>query len=195
MPFYAIWAMSKSLYYPIKDIYGSKMCFIATYIELFLFYLVQFQTFFITLYRYICLFHDDFLFNLDIHPKSLAKFMVITLFIISFIVSFSILSGTETVVHLESCLGNYWLQYDRKGQELCGSGSVFAIVICKLAFVLYLAFSSNILESYLLYKCFKKIQKQTESVQSMIDQDSYHRRRRYLICLFLVEFCLQNTYF
>ena len=178
MPFYAIWAMSKSLYYPIKDLYGPSMCYIATYVELFLFYLVQFQTFFITLYRYICLFHDDFLFNLNIHPRVLGKFMVTSLFIISFLISFSILNGTETVVHLESCLGNYWLQFDRKGQKICSAGSIFEIWACKFSFVLNLAFSSNILESYLLYKCFKKIQEQTRSVQPMLDKVSYHRRRR-----------------
>ena len=104
MPFYAILMISKSLYYPIKDLFGEPTCYITTYVELFLLYLAQFQTFFITLYRYICLFHDDMLLHFNIHPKSLAKIMVISLFIISFLTSFYILFGTELVVHLESCL-------------------------------------------------------------------------------------------
>ena len=178
MPVYAVFLILKSLYYPFKDLFGEAACYVGSYVELFLLYLAQFQTFFITLYRYICLFHDDMLFSLSIHPKFLAKIMATSLFIISFFTSFFIIFGTELVIHLESCLGNYWLQYDSRGHEVCGSGSVFVKVACKFSFVLYFLLSSNVPEAFLLYKCFKKIGEQTESVQEMIDTASYQRRRR-----------------
>ena len=155
-------------------------CYYITYLELFALLLAQFQTFFITVYRYICLFHDQFLIDLDLHPRLLAKIVVWTLFIVSFLTSFFIIFGSEPTASEQSCLGNYVLLFDHKGHQICNAGSMVSIWACKFSFVIYITLSSNLPEAVLLYKCFKKIQVQIEKVQSMIDEASYHRRRRFV---------------
>ena len=178
MPMYALVVICRALYYPIKDLTGTVACYCITYLELFSLFLAQFQTFFITVYRYICLFHDQFLINMDLHPRVLAKIVVSILFTVSISTSFFILFGSEPTFTEQSCLGNYVLLYDRKGHQLCNAGSILSIWACKLSFVIYITLSSNLPEALLLYKCFQKIQVQIERVQSMIDEASYHRRRR-----------------
>ena len=59
MPLYVIVMMFKSCYYPLKDIFGEFFCHVFASYEVFSVMTTQFHTFFVTLFRYICIFHDD----------------------------------------------------------------------------------------------------------------------------------------
>ena len=191
---YAPLLVLRSLYYPIQDIFGSYLCYYINHMEVFIMFLSQCQSFFITIFRYICLFHSQSLINLELTPKTLAKITVNCLFIVSLLTSSFIIWGSEPTTTLQSCLGNYVLLYERKGNKICSQGHPITNLICQLSYATYMILSSNLVESFLLYKCFRKIQKQTENVQSMIDQESYYRRRRdngIVIRISILQWCVE----
>ena len=177
-PTYLLLMISRSLYYPVKAMTGPYFCYYVAYSEVFTIFLAQFQTFFLTLYRYICLFYDDILVDNNLHPRTLAKMTAFTHFFTASITSFSIVFGSEPTFTEQACLGNYAELYQRNGQVLCSEGSVYSILACKVSFIHYLILSSNLPEAYFLYQCFKKIEEQTESVQWILDKVTYRRRRR-----------------
>ena len=123
-PSYLLIMIIRSLYYPVKDITGVYYCYYITYSEVFTIFYAQFQTFFITLYRYICLFHDGILIDLGLHPRTLAKWMAFSHFFTSLVTSFSIVLGSEPTITEQSCLGNYVELYQQRGHLLCNEGSI-----------------------------------------------------------------------
>ena len=180
-PIYDTILILRAIYYPTKDIHGSILCYIVNYFELFVIILAQFQTFFITLYRYICIFHDGLLIKLDITPRMLAKLTVLSLFSSSLFVSFTILLATKPTLTLQSCLGNYAVLYERDNGYIgtqCTMGNTLTNFLCKGSVIAHIIIASNIPESYLLFKCYNFIHNQTESVKHMIGEISYQRRRR-----------------
>ena len=192
---YAPLLILRTLYYPLKDILGSFLCHYINYAEIFTMFLSQYQTFFITLFRYICLFHDTTLLKLDIGgPKTVAQITVYSLFIVSFLTSLFIILGSQSTVALQICLGNYVLLYNQSGYELCNKGNGFIQTMCHLSYATNLILSSNLIESYLLYKCFTKIKNQTESVKSMLNQAAYIQRRRtngLFISISVLQWCIE----
>ena len=80
---YAPLIILRSLYYPIKDIFGNSLCYYTSHSEVFTVFLSQYQSFFITLFRYICLFQNQLVVNLDLKPRNLAQITVFCLFFIS----------------------------------------------------------------------------------------------------------------
>ena len=115
----------RSLYYPVKDITGVYYCYYIAYTEVFSIFYTQFQTFFVTLYRYICLFHDGILIDLGIHPRTLAKWMAFSHFFTSLVTAFSIFLGSEPTNTEQSCLGNFAELYQHSGHLLCNEGSIY----------------------------------------------------------------------
>ena len=192
---YAPLLVLRTLYYPVKDILGSFLCHYINYAELFTMFLSQFQTFFITLFRYICLFDDTSLLKLNnTRPKIIAQITVYSLFIVSFLTSLFIILGSQSTFTLQICLGNYVLLYDRTGYELCNKGNGVIQTMCHLSYATNLILSSNLIESYLLYKCFLKIKDQTESVKSMLHQEAYVHRRRtngVIIRISVLQWCME----
>ena len=97
-----------------------------------------------------------------------------------------LLNGSNSSNTLNSCMGNFELNYLRQGtiQLLfpCTNedASKFSLFMCYGAFSSYFVFSNNILEAILLYKCFKIIRQQTlsEIVKSLIGENSYEKRRK-----------------
>ena len=157
-------------------------------------FLSQYQSFFITLFRYICLFQNQLLVNLDLKPRTLAQITVYCLFFVSFLTSSLIILGSDPTLTLQACLGNYVMLYDRNGQNICSQGNQAIKIGCKLSYATYMVLSSNMVESYLLFKCFSKIGNQNENVQSMIDKESYTRRRRdngVLIRISVIQWCVE----
>lgn len=61
--------VAKSLFYPLKDITGPTLCYVTTYSSLWLSIYAHFITFFTTIFRYICLFHDDKMLKKEVTPK------------------------------------------------------------------------------------------------------------------------------
>ena len=124
-PVYLLVMILRSLYYPVKDITGQYFCYFVTYSEVFIIFYVQFQTFFMTLYRYICLFHDKILIDFGLHPRTLAKLTAFGHFVTSLVTSVSIILGSEPTITEQSCLSNYVEMYQRNGHLLCNEGSYY----------------------------------------------------------------------
>ena len=59
----------RSFYYPVINLTGDSLCYIRNYYDVIQNMVVQYQTFYITFYRYVCLFHWDFLLSKEITPK------------------------------------------------------------------------------------------------------------------------------
>ena len=122
---YAPLLILRSLYYPIKDIFGNSLCYYTSHSEVFTMFLSQYQSFFITLFRYICLFQNQLVVNLDLKPRNLAQITVFCLFFISILTSSFIILGSDPTLTLQACLGNYVMSYDRNGHNICSQGTVF----------------------------------------------------------------------
>ena len=69
IPIYLIALMFKSCYYPIKDIIGEFNCHVMFLLEIFFVSLSQCHTFYVTLFRYICIFHDERIRKLNLNPR------------------------------------------------------------------------------------------------------------------------------
>ena len=54
--------------YPLKDIFGETGCYIMTCLRNMGTFMIQLQSFFMATFRYICLFHDDFLIRFSLSP-------------------------------------------------------------------------------------------------------------------------------
>ena len=61
--------VGKALYYPLKDIIGGELCQAETYLHLWYNMHCNFLTFVVTLFRYICLFHEDKIIRFNLSPK------------------------------------------------------------------------------------------------------------------------------
>ena len=59
----------KAIHYPLKDITGENLCFFLNYFDQWFNMINQFQTFFITLFRYVCIFHMGRLYKKGLTPK------------------------------------------------------------------------------------------------------------------------------
>ena len=157
-------------------------------------FLSQYQSFFITLFRYICLFQNQLLVNLDLKPRNLAQITVFCLFFISVLTSSFIILGSDPPLTLQACLGNYVMLYDRNGHNICNQDNQVINFGCKLSYATYMVLSSNLVESFLLFKCFSKIRNQNENVQELIGKESYTRRRRdngILIRISVIQWCVE----
>lgn len=183
--------------YPLKDIFGSSFCYVFAFIELFLDFLLNLQTFFTILYRYICLNHENILLFWRISPKTLAKVLLVMILALGLLIPICALFSTNTFT-LQTCLGNYILTYNRNGYNntMCTNGNYWLNLVCTFSFSFVFILSSNIPETYMLYKSYQKIQKQTEQAKTMIGDVSYFRRRRddgivirISICQWFVELC------
>ena len=61
--------IAKSLHYPLSQITGSYFCYVSTYLSLWLNIFSHFITFFTTVFRYICLYHDERMMKWKLTPK------------------------------------------------------------------------------------------------------------------------------
>ena len=68
-PFYIIFLFLRTSYYPLKDLLGEGMCYFYDYLLVIGAFAGQFHSFYLTAFRYICLFHDDFMLRYNIRPK------------------------------------------------------------------------------------------------------------------------------
>ena len=57
-------------------------------------------------------------------------------------------------------------------------GGIVLRILCWLTIMGHIIISYNILETYMLYLCFKAIKSQTEKSRESIGQENYNRRKR-----------------
>ena len=75
MPPYVIVVMLKSCYFPLKDITGEFSCYVIHVFEVVTAMTMQCHTFFVTLFRYICIFHDNKIIHMRMTAKVLSKLL------------------------------------------------------------------------------------------------------------------------
>ena len=115
----------------------------------------------------------------------LARCFVLLNYILPAIMVIFLLNGSTTTNILNSCMGNFELNFIRQGQIhilRCdyAESTLLTQITCYGALGSYFVFSNNILEAILLYQCFKKINNHTEEVKSLIGEKTYIRRRKYV---------------
>ncbi len=187
----------KTFHYPLADIFGTNFCFAYTFAEMVAAFISQFHTFFLTLFRFICLFRENWLLTFNITPrvsrylprfsvqnstkfsnfsKTFARVVVALNWTIPFIIGSFLMMGSEHSRTLNTCLGV--LDLRDNGISLCTLGTKLNQCLCKAAYGIYIIISSNMLDALMLYPCFIKIHKQNEDVKEMIGERHYTRRRK-----------------
>lgn len=180
IPLEIIVKVLRTIYYPLTDLIGNELCYIITWMEVHASIYAQMHTFFITFFRYVCLFHEKLLLRLT--PRNFGKIVSLLSFLITLIITYGIVIATDDPVPLNTCLGHYERNYLKiGGYQLCNNGTDFQMIFCKVVFVFYAVISSHIPEAILLYRCFRMIQIQTELSHPLIGDKQYIRRRRYFI--------------
>ena len=69
LPYLTIDHILQHFVYPIKDVTGEWYCFASRYFETYCFYIYLSNSFFINLYRYMCVVHANFLRNWSINIR------------------------------------------------------------------------------------------------------------------------------
>lgn len=139
----------------------------------------HFSTFFVTVFRYICIFHEDKLFKYGWNPKLLARVCVAVHIFVSIASSIGVLAGSPDNRSLSACIGTYETHFQEKnGNLVCSRGGFYREAFCKLCVAFHTILSSNIPEAILLFFCFKAIQQQTEKSKALISENSFQSRKR-----------------
>lgn len=106
IPFYLGFTVMRTIYYPLKDLFGETFCHIFAFTEMSAVMTAQFHSFFLTLFRYICLFHEDVLIKRNILPKVKQLQQMLFFFFIVILFSCSHLRDLSWLL-ITSCLGSF----------------------------------------------------------------------------------------
>ena len=112
--------------------------------------------------------------------QALARFIIIIHFAFPVIVTFSLFNGSQSSRSLNSCLGVAEQNFLNGGIKFCTEGNFIDIFLCKIAYLIYVVISSSLIEAFLLYKCFKKIQVQNETAKYLMGKNSYIKRKQWV---------------
>ena len=108
----------------------------------------------------------------------LARIFLLAHFAIPVLITIFLFNGSVTTRSLNGCMGQFELNYFEASTQLCTKGVGITWILCEIAQLLYLTFSTNIVEAAMLYRCFQKINEQTESSKDLISKNSFIRRRK-----------------
>lgn len=98
--------------------------------------------------------------------------------ILALFFTINILGSTPENRSLSACLGNYERHFvEIEGNKIRTIGTSMEKFLCKSSVIIANVLSSNILEAFLLYFCFKAIKKQTEKSANWIGEKSYRIRK------------------
>ena len=114
--------------------------------------------------------------------QNLARMFLISHFLTPTIIVIFLFNGSNPQRTLNACLGQFELNYLETSTDLCTleSASLFLRIGCWMAYILYFILSCNLAESYMLYRCFKKIEEQTNDSKDFLTLNSYIRRRKWV---------------
>ena len=68
-PLFLAFMFLRTEYYPLSELFGDWFCYFFDYTIAICGFTGQFHSFFLASFRYICLFHDGFMFKYNISPK------------------------------------------------------------------------------------------------------------------------------
>ena len=105
--------IAKSLTYPLKDVTGSSFCHIQTFLDLSSSNYAVFLSFFVTVFRYICLFQKEKLLKWRLNPKVSLTFWLICWW--NYLAYHIVLSTSSSCLEAHSCFfrlkGDFWSLY------------------------------------------------------------------------------------
>ena len=168
--------------------------------------MVQLQSFFNAIFRYTCLFHNKFLLKYSISPfvsyeiKKLsiilsigfnyfqkAAKLTITLNILLPLISVGIAS-TQNSPGLSICLGEGYRNFFSAQLKMCNYNNPIGNNACKLFFVLQVILMSNLIDIYCTYFISRTINSQTEVAKSIIGENAYISRKKYVDYIYFLLF-------
>ena len=161
--------------------------------------MIQLQSFFNAVFRYTCLFHNKFLFKHSISPLVSHEFNKIEFRLISgdliyfqnaakltitLNIMLPLISGgiffTQNSPGLSICLGEGYQNFFPAQLRMCNYNNPIGNNACKLFFFLQVILTSNLIDIYCTYFISKTINSQTEAAKSMIGENAYISRKRYV---------------
>ena len=131
-PPYLMVHMFKSCYYPIRDIIGEFSCHVIHMYEVYSTMSAQCHTFFVTLFRYICLFHDDKLMRSRLTAQGLARLMCLMAFLTPLSLAMALLQGSPPTVSLNRCIGH--TEIEKKAAVICDKADSSRVFLCQTSF-------------------------------------------------------------
>ena len=75
-------------------------------------------------------------------------------------------------------LGQFELNYFEISTEVCTYGTKLNQTLCSMGKLFYFAFSTNLIEVFMLFRCFKKIKTADDDSKVLLDKTTYTRRRK-----------------
>ena len=159
---------------------------------------VQLQSFCNAVFRYTCLFHNNFLLKYRINPfvsyefkkyklisgsnlnyfQNAAK-LTFTLNILLPLISVGIAS-IQNSSGLHICLGKGYINFFSEEVKMCNYNNPIWNNACKLFFVLQAILISNLIDIYCAFSISKMINTQTEAAKSLIGENTYISRKKYV---------------
>ena len=161
--------------------------------------MIQLQSFFNTVFRYTCLFHNKFLLKYSISPSVSHKFkrfefritshslnyfqnaakLTIALNILLPLMSSGIFF-TQNSPGLSICLGEGYKNFFPAQLEICNYNDPIGNYACKLFFILQVILTSNLIDIYCIYFISKTINSKTEAAKTIIGKNNYISRKKYV---------------
>ena len=108
----------------------------------------------------------------------MARAFLVIHFIAPMLIAVSILNGSVPTRSLNACLGQFELNYFEISTELCTYGTTLNQTLCTMGQLFYFAFSTNLIEVFMLFRCFKKIKTADDASKVLLDKTTYTRRRK-----------------
>ena len=99
-------------------------------------------------------------------------------FIAPILIGVSILNGSVPTRSLNACLGQFELNYFEISTDVCTYGTTLNQTLCSMGKLFYFAFSTNLIEVFMLFRCFKKIKTADDNSKVLLDKNTYKRRRK-----------------
>ena len=167
------------------------ICYTYSYLAEFLTISIQNHSFFVTLFRYLCIVETDFMwsfFGVNA-PKKLTKIIPYFELLFTAIVTLAMWFPTSpsTSSTLLSCLGRNEVYFDfdyfvkgghSRTKEYCQIQSILGRYTCYATLGIELLVASNVLDFLLVKKILQVMKLQTQSVASMISPESLSSRQR-----------------
>jgi hypothetical protein len=115
LPPFMVYLSIRAFYYPMIDLIGAPLCYYFHIVEGYLMILFQIHSFFIALFRYICIIHNERLFKLGISGHKLARIILFIMFCLPAIFESAILLPFTPGSHLplDMCLGKHTCALER----------------------------------------------------------------------------------
>ena len=172
--------------------------------------MIQLQSFFNAVFRYTCLFHNKFLLKYSISPLVSHKFkrfefritshslnyfqnaakLTIALNILLPLISSGIFF-TQNSPGLPICLGEGYKNFFPAQLKICNYNNPIGNYACKFFFILQVILTSNLIDIYCTYFISKMISSQTEAAKSLIGENTYISRKKYVDHSYLIFYSIQ----